>query len=113
MTKPFDSWESVRDFALTLPGSQPASASVKVGGRAFVYTGREKGSFCVRTPLEEKEMLMLTDPATFWESPHYAGWPAVLVRFESPDRERVERVIRRAWWDRLTKKQQKDFGPRP
>ena len=24
-------------------------------------------------------MLMETDPATFWETDHYRGWPAVLV----------------------------------
>ena len=113
MIATFDSWESVRDYALTLPGSEPAGASVKVSGRAFVYTGRAKGSFCIHTPLDEKEMLMLTDPETFWESPHYIGWPAVLVRFGSPDRERIELVIQRGWWDRLSKKEQAEFGPRP
>jgi hypothetical protein len=56
---------------------------------------------------------METDPDTFWQTDHYRGWPAVLVRFGSSDRERIETVIRRAWWDRLTKKQQGEFGPRP
>jgi hypothetical protein len=116
VSKPFDSWESVRDFALALPGTEMSSSygrpAVKVRGKAFVYPGREAGSFAVATPLDEKEMLMLTDPDTFWETPHYSGWPAVLVRFGSPDRERIEHVIQRAWWDRLTKAQQKDFGPR-
>jgi hypothetical protein len=113
VTATFDNWASVQDYALTLPFSQLASASVKVGGKAFVYVGRERGSFCVRAPLDEKDMLILTDPDTFWESPHYVGWPAVLVRFGSRDRPRIERVIRRAWWDRLTKKRQEEFGPRP
>lgn len=117
MPKPFDSWDSVRDFALTLPGTEPSRSygapCVRVRGKAFVYPGRGKGSFCVATPLEEKELLMETDPDTFWETAHYHGWPAVLVRFGSPDRERIETVIRRAWWDRLTKKQQREAGPRP
>jgi hypothetical protein len=56
---------------------------------------------------------METDPETFWETDHYRGYPAVLVRFGSAERDRIENVIRRAWWDRLTKAQQKDFGPRP
>jgi len=56
---------------------------------------------------------METDPATFWETDHYRGWPAVLVRFGSADPERVETVIRRAWWDRLGKVQQREFGARP
>jgi hypothetical protein len=56
---------------------------------------------------------METDPATFWETAHYRGWPAVLVRFGRPDRERTERVIARAWWDRASKAQRLAFGQRP
>ena len=111
--KLFDTWESVRDYALTLPDAEPASASVKVHGKAFVYPGHERGSFCVHSPIDEKEMLMMTDPDTFWESPHYSGWPAVLVRFGSADRRRIELIIRRAWWERASKAQRAAFGDRP
>ena len=104
-------------FALALPGAEESTSygrpAVRVRGKAFVYPGREQGSFAVAAPLDEKELLMETDPDTFWETPHYERWPAVLVRFGSPDRERIENVIRRAWWDRLTRTQQKQFGPRP
>ena len=115
--KPFDNWDSVMVFALTLPGTEESTSygkpAVRVSGKAFVYPGREQGSFSIASPLEEKEFLMETDPDTFWETDHYRGWPAVLVRFGSVDRERIEAVIRRAWWDRLSKAQQKDFGARP
>ena len=115
--KLFDSWDSVMAFALTLPGTEPSTSwgapTVRVRGKAFVYPGREEGSFALASRLEEKEFLMETDPDTFWETDHYRGWPAVLVRFGSEDRERIETVIRRAWWDRLSKAQQKDFGARP
>jgi hypothetical protein len=104
-------------FALTLLGTEESTSygrpAVRVRGKAFVYPGREQGSFAIACPLEEKEFLMETDPDTFWETEHYHGWPAVLVRFGSAERERIETVIRRAWWDRLSKAQQKDFGPRP
>ena len=104
-------------FALALPGTEESTSygkpAVRVRGKAFVYPGREEGSFAIACPLEEKELLMETDPGTFWETAHYRGWPAVLVRFGSSDRERIELVIRRAWWDRLTKKEQADFGERP
>ena len=104
-------------FALALPETEESTSygrpAVRVRGKAFVYPGREPGSFAVASPVEEKEFLMETDPDTFWETDHYRGWPAVLVRFGSRDRQRIEMVIRRAWWDRLSKTQQKDFGPRP
>ena len=116
-SKPFDCWDSVMAFALTLPDTGLSTSygrpALKLRGKAFVYPGREAGSFAVASPLDEKEMLMLTDPETFWETPHYNGWPAVLVRFDSPDRERIEAIITRAWWDRASKAQRSEFGPRP
>ena len=110
-------WDEAADFALSLPETELSTSygrpAVKVRGKAFLYPGREKGSFAVASPLGEKELLMETDPETFWESDHYRGWPAVLVRFGSADRERIETVIARAWWDRASKAQRTDFGPRP
>ena len=117
MSRRFDNWEAARDYALSLPGTELSTSygapCVRVRGKPFLYPGRERDSFAVATPLADKELLMETEPETFWETPHYSGWPAVLVRFGSADGERIELVIRRAWWDRLTKAQQKDFGPRP
>ena len=64
-------WDEVAAFALGFPGTELSSSygkpAVRVRGKAFVYPGRERGSFCVATPLEEKDMLMETDPDTFWE----------------------------------------------
>ena len=115
--RPFDDWEEVKAFSLSLPDTELSTSygrpAVKLRGKAFVYPGREAGSFAIASPLDEKEMLMLTDPGTFWETPHYSGWPAVLVRFGSPERERIEAVITRAWWDRASKAQRQAFGPRP
>lgn len=111
------SWQDVTAFALTLAETELSTSygkpAVKVNGRAFLYTGREPGSFAVAAPLPEKELLMETDPGSFWETAHYRGWPAVLVRLDSPARERIETVIARAWWDRLKKPQRAAFGERP
>lgn len=114
---PFQGWAEVCAFALSLPDTELSTSygkpAVKLRAKAFVYPGREAGSFAVASPLDEKEMLMATDPDTFWETPHYSGWPAVLIRFGSSDRERIETVIQRAWWDRASKVQRANFGPRP
>ena len=110
-------WDEVLAFALALPDTELSTSygrpAVKVNAKAFVYPGREAGSFAIASPLPEKELLMETDPDTFWETAHYRGWPAVLVRFGSPDRERIETVITRAWWDRLKKPKREAFGDRP
>jgi len=113
----FGCWDEVMAFALTLPGAEPSTSyggpTVRIRGKPIVYPGREPGSFGIATPLPDKEILIETDPATFWETDHYAGWPAVLVRYGSPEGERIETVIRRAWWDRASKAQRTEFGPRP
>lgn len=115
--KPFETWAEVAAFALSLPDTEPSTSygkpAVKLRGKAFLFPGREEGSFAVMSPLDEKELLMETEPDTFWETPHYSGYPAVLVRYDSPSRERIGMVIQRAWWDRASKAQREAFGPRP
>lgn len=110
-------WDEVLAFALALPDTELSTSygrpAVKVNAKAFVYPGREAGSFAIASPLPEKELLMETDPDTFWETAHYRGWPAILVHYGSADRERIETVITRAWWDRLKKPQREAFGDRP
>jgi len=110
-------WDEVAAFALALPGTELSTSygqpAVKVAGKMFVSTGREPHSFHVRSPLEEKTVLMETDPATFWQTAHYASWPGLLVRYGSADPNRVRVVIRRAWWDAMTTARRKAHGARP
>lgn len=99
-------WADAVAFALTLPDTELStsygSPAVKVAsnGRAFLFTGREADtSFGLALDLESVEMLIETDPDSFWQTPHYQGWPAVLVRFNSPDPDRVRAMIEqsRSW----------------
>lgn len=113
----FDGWDAVVAFALSLPETslqsfygEPCPA---VNNKAFVSPGGENGSFHVRSPQEEKAVLLETDPDTFWQTAHYANWPGLLVRYGSADAERVALVIRRAWWDRASARQRRAYGPRP
>jgi hypothetical protein len=110
-------WEDTAAFALTMPGAELSTSygkpAVKVNGKGFVYPGHEADSFAIYSPLDEKELLMETDPDTFWETAHYRGWPSVLVRYGSGARERIELVITRAWWDKAPKALRRDYGDRP
>ena len=103
MAEPIRSWEDAVAFALSLPDTVLSTSygkpAVKVAsnGRAFLYVGREaESSFGVAIDLDTVEILKETDPATFWQTPHYEGWPAVLVRFDSADPERVRALIARS-----------------
>jgi hypothetical protein len=90
-------WDSITAFALALPDTEMSTSygkpAVKVNGRAFVSPGHETGSFALSIDLDTIEMLKETDPDTFWQTPHYEGWASVLVRYDSPDPERVRAMI--------------------
>ncbi|TMJ18798.1 MAG: hypothetical protein E6G92_02915 [Alphaproteobacteria bacterium] len=101
--EPIRSFDDAVAFALTLPDTELSTSygkpAVKVAsnGRAFLYTGHEvETSFGIAIDMDTVEILKETDPGTFWQSPHYEGWPAVLIRFDSPDQERVRETIRRS-----------------
>jgi hypothetical protein len=101
MTKPITSWEEAVAFALTLPDTELSTSygkpAVKVNGRAFLYTGHEaETSFGIAIDMDTVEILKETDPDTFWQTPHYEGWPAVLIRYDSKDPERVRAMIERS-----------------
>lgn len=97
------SWEDAVAHALSLPdtllGTSYGKPAVKVAsnGRAFLFTGREpQEAFGVALDLDTIEMLMATDPDTFWKTPHYEGWPAVLIRYRTQDEDRVFAIIERS-----------------
>jgi hypothetical protein len=103
MVEPIRSFEAAIAFALTLPDTELSTSygkpAVKVAsnGRAFLYTGHEQDtSFGIAIDLDTVEILKETDPDTFWQSPHYEGWPAVLIRYDSADPERVRAMIERS-----------------
>ena len=96
-------WEEAVAFALSLPGTELGTSygkpAVKVAsnGRAFLFPSHESDtSFGVAMDLDTIEILKETDPATFWQTPHYAGWEGVLIRYDSEDSERVREVIARS-----------------
>jgi hypothetical protein len=103
MVEPISSFEDAVAYALTLPDTELSTSfgrpAVKIvsNGRAFLYSGHESGtSFGIALDLDTIEMLKETDPDTFWQSPHYEGWPAVLIRYDSDDPERVRAMIERS-----------------
>ena len=103
MADPIRSFDDAVAYALTLPDAELSTSygkpAVKVAsnGRAFLYSGHEsETSFGIAIDMDTIEMLKETDPDTFWQSPHYEGWPAVLIRYGSADPDRVRAMIERS-----------------
>ena len=96
-------WDEAVAFALSLPDTELSTSygqpAVKVAsnGRAFLFPSHETGtSFGVAIGLDTIELLKETEPETYWQTSHYEGWPAVLVRYDAADEERVRDVISRS-----------------
>jgi hypothetical protein len=96
-------WEEAVDYALSLPDTvlstsygQPA-VKVASNGRAFLFASLEtETSFGVAIDLATIEMLKETEPETYWQTPHYEGWPGVLIRYDAADEGRVRDIIARS-----------------
>lgn len=91
------SWDEVVAFALSLPGTELTTyygaPAVKANDRAVVTPGHEADSFCLHIDKDKVEMLKAIDPDTFWQTPHYEGYPALLVRYASANVEMVRDQI--------------------
>ncbi len=93
-------WNTVVAYAQSLSGTELGThygkQTVKANGHALIDPGREAGSFVLHIGADTKLMLLETDPTTYWQTPHYAGWPSLLVRYDSADPERVFAMIEAA-----------------
>lgn len=94
-------------------GTSYGKPAIKHRGRMIAATtSPDPDSFVLHVSPADKEMLLDTDPEAFWQTDHYRGWPAVLVRYGA-DPDRIALLLQRAWWDRATVGERKDFGERP
>jgi len=114
-----DDWDDACAYALTLPdvglGSWWNTPCPKINGKGLMSPGRAPGSFGLMVRMDEKPLLLETDPGTFWQTDHYFSYPMLLVRYGTPARVRIELYIQRAWWDRAKKAQRlaAGMGTRP
>lgn len=101
-------------YALSQPGAEDSTLH---GGRCIrlrthwiVNDSSEPGSLALALDKPTVEFLMETEPQTYWQTPHFEGWPAVLVRYEAADDGRLKEQIDKAWARRATKAQRRARG---
>jgi len=95
-------WETVRELALAFPEvEEDASGRIafRVRGKLFAWQARERdgGGLGIRVEREEKELILDSNPAVYFTSPHDDGWPGVQVRLEAIGREELRERLEDAW----------------
>jgi hypothetical protein len=111
-------WDDVSRIALALPGAEEGTTA---GGRNRAWTVRKK-LFVWERPLRKsdiaalgdaapdgpilgakvehliaKDALLADDPRVFFTTPHFDGYPAVLIRLPEIDLDLLEEVVAEAW----------------
>ena len=93
--------KTVREITLALPGVEegPCYGTVgfRVRGRLLARLWPDGETLVVKCGDEERDFRLQADPATFFVTDHYKGYPYVLVRLSRVDAGTVERFIERRW----------------
>jgi hypothetical protein len=89
-------FEKVRAIALGLPDVEESTTygtpSFKVR-KKFLARLREEDVLVVMIDIADKDFLMRAQPETYFSTPHYDGYPAVLVRLSTVKRAELERLL--------------------
>jgi hypothetical protein len=121
-------WDDVRRIALALPETSEETsrgvASWSVRGKGFVWERplrksdiKALGPSAPAGPvlgarvehLVAKEALLATDPDVFFTTPHFDGYPAVLVRLPQIRLEDLEELIVEAWLVRAPRRLAQEY----
>jgi hypothetical protein len=58
----------------------------------------------IHAPLDVKEMLLASCPNVYFTTPHFHGWPAVLIRLPAISANELRAILQRSWLERAPKK---------
>ena len=122
------SWDDVARIALSLPGASERISRERrqwrVQDKLFVWERplrrsdlRALGDAAPEGPilgarvehLIAKEAMLADDPEVFFTTPHFDGYPAVLVRLEKIDLDLLEEVVIEAWLARAPRRAAKEY----
>ncbi len=99
-------FDTVRELALSLPAVEEGltwgTPAFKVphklkGKKKGLARLLETGALMVHIDTADKEHLIRARPETYFETAHYAGYPAVLVRLDQIDRDELSDLLVASW----------------
>ena len=107
--------EDVRAIALLLPGTTEEQwwqmPGYKVAGKGFLRlrTEAEGGLVVFVSDMGEKEALLTGNPDAFFTTPHYDGYPVVLVNLDHIDHDELRELITESWLIKAPPKLRRQF----
>lgn len=105
-------WETVKKIGVGLPEVEESTwfgtPSLKVRGKSFLRL-KEEDVLVVMVDQDEKEALLAAEPEIFFTTPHYDGYPAMLVRLSAIAADELREVIVESWRRKAPKKLVREF----
>jgi hypothetical protein len=89
-------------LAKRLPGVEESTSygtpSIKVKGKILSRLRTEaEGALALRCDFIDREILLQSDPSTFFLTDHYLNYPIILVRLDKVRADALPDLIDRAW----------------
>ena len=99
--KPVKHLDTVRRVALALPGVEEGSSygtpGFRVRGKFLARMWEDGETLVVKCGDEERDFRMQADPATFYITDHYRGYPTVLIHLSKVRLADLREVLEEAW----------------
>ena len=107
-------FDDVRKFALAWPevedGTSYGTPALKVRKKLLARLREDSDSLVMPgVPVDEREMLVESQPRMFYFTDHYRDYPMVLIRLSKAKRATVEPLLRRHWRTLASKKAVREF----
>ncbi|MCR6499010.1 MmcQ/YjbR family DNA-binding protein [Shinella sp. CPCC 101442] len=87
-------------LAQDLPGVETGTSygtpALKVAGKLFMRI-KDADTLVLMVPLDDKERLIEMAPELYYETDHYRGWPALLVRAALVDDTELLHRLTESW----------------
>jgi hypothetical protein len=95
-------FDDVRKISLVWPevedGTSYGTSALKVRKKLLVRLKEDGDSMVMPgVPLDERDMLVESQPRVFYFTDHYKDYPMVLIRLSKARRATVEPLLRRQW----------------
>ena len=95
-------WQDVVEIGLQLPevevGTSFRTPALRVRGKGICRLRTGPDALVLRViDLGEREALLQARPDVFFSTPHYGGYPYVLVRLDRVDRGELAEPLEDAW----------------
>jgi hypothetical protein len=110
-------WDEVVTIASGFPdvtiSTSYGTPALKVRGKLLTRLRREDDSLVLLdVPVEEREMLIAAEPRIFHTTPHYEGYPTVLVHLSVIEAATVRAFLERRWRNIASKRAVFSFDKR-